>query len=176
MATEFAFAPSLQLDTSPYAMKMFRMDDFSSTDEARHDIDNLARPTKASSHTDDMKRLPERFQPSPMDVICARGKQAKAHPGNRRFRIMVETSLEKYRTSSSKLDKSLIVSSIVDAVRQASPYGGFVREENGVWYEVGDHVAREKVGQRYVVDRFFCQSIGNKLLPPLRMALQSVPT
>jgi hypothetical protein len=39
------------------------------------------------------------------------------------------------------------VSSVVEWFRKASPNGGFVKEMNGVWYEVGDHLAREKVGQ-----------------------------
>jgi hypothetical protein len=39
---------------------------------------------------------------------------------------------------------------VVDAVRQQSPLGGFVRCEaksSNSWYEIGDEAAREKVGQ-----------------------------
>jgi hypothetical protein len=57
-------------------------------------------------------------------------------------------ALEKYGKSTNKYQKTLIVSSIVDEVRDRSPEGGFVRlEPNGLWYEVGDHLAREKAGQ-----------------------------
>ena len=61
---------------------------------------------------------------------------------------MIEANLEKYSLASTKIEKSLIVSGIVDAVRESSPDGGFVKEERGLWYEVGDHIAREKCGQR----------------------------
>ena len=63
---------------------------------------------------------------------------------------MIEANLEKYSLASTKIEKSLIVSGIVDAVRESSPDGGFVKEERGLWYEVGDHIAREKCGQRCV--------------------------
>lgn len=106
--------------------------------------------SKMSQQASGMRRLPGFLGPGEYDVICARGKRALGHPGNRRFRAMIEDNLEKYSKANSKLEKSLIVSEIVDAVRESSPYGGFIREEGGVWYEVGDHIAREKCGQRYV--------------------------
>lgn len=62
---------------------------------------------------------------------------------------MIEAKLEKYSSATSKLEKSLIVSSIVDSVRDASPDGGFVKKDGGRWYEVGDHIAREKCGQSF---------------------------
>ena len=92
------------------------------------------------------------------DVICARGKTAFQHPGNQRFRALIERRVEDYAAASNKFEKSVIVSQIVDEVRQASPSGGFIRSEKGLWYEVGD-AAREKVGQRQVWERsswFWC--------------------
>ena len=96
-----------------------------------------------------MDFLPHGFTPGPFDVICARGKTAKNHPGNRRYRHLIEINLAHYDACTSKIDKSIIVTSILDAVRESSPNGGFVRqdEETGRWYEVGDHAAREKIGQ-----------------------------
>lgn len=48
-----------------------------------------------------------------------------------------------YSISTSKVEKGAIVSTIVSTVRQNSPNGGFVKEIQGKWYEVGDHNARE---------------------------------
>jgi len=101
----------------------------------------------AGSRIDDMTLLPPNFTPGPRDVVCARGKQAYNHTGNRRFRVVIEMNLERYSKATTKMEKSLIVSSIVDCIRQASPEGGFLREEGGRWYEAGDQAAREKVGQ-----------------------------
>jgi hypothetical protein len=42
----------------------------------------------------------------------------------------------------------MIVSEIIDTIRRKSPNGGFVKQDGGKWYEVGDWAAREKVGQR----------------------------
>lgn len=91
-------------------------------------------------------------EPGPTDVICARGKRALNHEGNRRFRQLVEDRMEDYSQASTKLEKSLLVSQIIDCVRQTQPPGGFLREscdynKEQCWYEVGDAVAREKVGQ-----------------------------
>ena len=80
-------------------------------------------------------------------MICARGKLARDHTGNRRFRLAIDMSLERYRKAKSKLCRSIVVSDIVDSIRTASPGGGFIKFDDGQWYEVGDHIAREKVGQ-----------------------------
>jgi hypothetical protein len=55
--------------------------------------------------------------------------------------------LEKYAQATSKYEKTSIVSDVINSVRKSSADGGFVKQEGGVWYEVGDHLAREKVGQ-----------------------------
>ncbi|KAL3939017.1 MAG: hypothetical protein SGBAC_006182 [Bacillariaceae sp.] len=94
-----------------------------------------------------MTKLGAHFRPGDFDVICARGKAAKNHIGNQHFRQKIAESTEEYATATSRLFKSVAVSSVVDWVREASPNGGFVKEINGMWYEVGDHLAREKVGQ-----------------------------
>jgi hypothetical protein len=72
--------------------------------------------------------------------------------GNRRFRILCEINLKKYVSAYTKMQKSLIVMGIVDAVREGSLsirglQGGFIKRdpETNRWYEVGDAVAREKV-------------------------------
>jgi len=89
------------------------------------------------------------FRPGPLDVLCARGKNAYDHEGTARFRDIVKDHAEIYAKCSGKYEKSKIVSKIVNAVREASPYGGFVRRINQKWYEVGDRAAKEKIGQTF---------------------------
>ncbi|CAB9514806.1 Nitrilase family, member 2 [Seminavis robusta] len=95
------------------------------------------------------KKLPESFAPDNWSVICGRGKECYNHIGNRRLRVLVESNLPKYSATKSKFEKTIIVSSIVDAVRGASSTGGFVKQNTKTkqWVEVGDSVAREKIGQ-----------------------------
>ena len=82
-------------------------------------------------------------------VLCARGKLAFDHEGNRRFRALVKQNQKQYSAAGCKYEKSKIVSFIVAAVRNASPMGGFVKNIDGAWYEVGDRHAKEKVGQTF---------------------------
>ena len=94
--------------------------------------------------------LPYGFQPGPYDVICARGKYAWNSSGNRYFRSLVEEQVEQYASTKNKAERSVIVSNIVDTVRSKSSGGGFIKQEaDGGWVEVGDTLAREKVGQLF---------------------------
>lgn len=91
--------------------------------------------------------LGEDYSPSTWSVICARGKDSFNHTGNRRFRVLCEMNLPKYEAAGTKMEKSVIVLSIVEAVREAG--GNFVRQDRrtGEWYDIGDAQAREKTGQ-----------------------------
>jgi hypothetical protein len=87
--------------------------------------------------------LPEGFSPGDNDVICGRGKKCYSHIGNERFRQRVSAVLNAYSQAKSKLDKSNVLSSVVDQVRDASRDGGFVKQnEDGRWADVGDFLAR----------------------------------
>ena len=91
--------------------------------------------------------LPSNFKPGTYDVICQKGKQAKRHPGNRRYRHLIDMCVKKYAMAETRIEKSTIVSEIVDAIYLSSPDGGFVRYQDGQWWEVGTPQAREKTGQ-----------------------------
>lgn len=84
------------------------------------------------------------FVPSNYTVLCGRGKDCFNFVGNRRFRIIVDMNLERYALAPTKSEKTQIVTDIVELVRMAG--GCFAKKEDGVWLEVGDAVAREKVG------------------------------
>ena len=55
-----------------------------------------------------------------------------------------------YKNAQSRVKKSIVISDIVASIRESSTTGGgFVRYDLRIerWYEVGDKVARDKVGQ-----------------------------
>ncbi|GKY90636.1 hypothetical protein MPSEU_000037100 [Mayamaea pseudoterrestris] len=90
-------------------------------------------------------RLADDFQPNNYTVLCGRGKEFFNYVGNRRFRILVDMHLERYSLAETKTDKTRIVIEIVEQIRHAG--GGFCKQDKvGDWYDVGDAVAREKVG------------------------------
>jgi len=97
-----------------------------------------------------MTPMPSGFYPGDFDVICARGKAAKQHPGNQWFRSLVKENLEDYSAAESKLEKSFVVSKIIKTVRKrGTPNGGFVKKLQAGWFEVGDRLSREKIGQAF---------------------------
>jgi len=91
--------------------------------------------------------LPDDFSPGPNDVVCARGKSYWDHAGNQKYRALIAGCTEKYSATSNKLEKTLIVSEIVDSVHKRK--GKFVKKvkKGGPWVEVDEVFAREKVGQ-----------------------------
>jgi len=90
-----------------------------------------------------------KFTPGPFDVICARGKQAYNHDGNKHFRGIVSDAIEKYSKEENRLQRSMIVTDIVNAIRERG--NGFVRMDGstGEWIACSDVVCREKVGQYF---------------------------
>lgn len=108
----------------------------------------MCNSTSAYS-TKNMIALGVNFQPSEFDVLCFRGKLATQHPGNRRFRMIVQQHLSKYAEATSKFEKTVIVSEIVEAIKESSPNnnGGFVKKQDGQWFQCNEHLAREKVSQ-----------------------------
>ena len=102
--------------------------------------------SRKPSRTTEMIELPADFVPGPSHVICAKGKQAKQHPANRFLKSLVQAHLVEYSECPSKLERSFLVSKMIKMIRQQ---GGFVRNIDGTWCDVGDRNAREKIGQAF---------------------------
>lgn len=92
-------------------------------------------------------RLPDDFLPSRWDVLCGRGTSYRNHWGNRQLRAVVDQHLEQYISSETKLAKTHIINCITESIRETGNCR-FVNydERLGYWYEIGDQLAREKVG------------------------------
>mmetsp|Transcript_9085 Transcript_9085/g.19599 ORF Transcript_9085/g.19599 Transcript_9085/m.19599 type:complete len:375 (-) Transcript_9085:122-1246(-) len=91
------------------------------------------------------KSLPPGYKPGDFDVCCGRGKRHWNHVGNVRFRRMIQTNVERYMDAPLKNDKTAVVVSIVDDIRNLG--GHFLKEDlRSNWYDIGDQQAREKVG------------------------------
>lgn len=86
--------------------------------------------------------LPPDFMPTAKDVVCARGKEAFLHPGNKRYRDIIDLNLDKYKGAKNKNEKSKLVMEIVEEVRQDAP-AGLIRycDVEQLWYEIGDEAA-----------------------------------
>ena len=80
------------------------------------------------------------------DVLCGRGGGTNVHPGNRRFRDLINANRRAY-LKARKNDKPAISRSIVRTIREMN--GRFLKkdEKSGLWFEIGDDGAREKTSQ-----------------------------
>jgi len=147
--------------------------------KTNHVSKNLQIDNNRHRHHKACTSLPLDFVPGPYDVICGRGTRVKQHPGNVMFRQKIQEYLPAYAKANSKLQKSLIVSSVVEFFRLRSNStsatgktsgGGFVKESATprrstsctsssisnrgegvvvVWSAVSEYWAREKTGQAF---------------------------
>lgn len=104
--------------------------------------------SKKSKWLEAARPLHEGFAPRPHDVICARGKKAFNHPGNKYFRTLVQRNTPRYAKVTSKIERSIIVTEIIDEIR-SNKGCGFVKFDGTVWVDVGELLAREKAGQLF---------------------------
>ena len=88
------------------------------------------------------------FKPGEYDIVCGRGKGSYNCPGNKKFRAIVNRNIDRYLAAKSRLDKSLVLASIIDEVRQQN--NGNVRfvkkDKNQGWVEISEDQVREKAG------------------------------
>ena len=86
--------------------------------------------------------------PHDHDVLYGRGGGTNHHPGNKRYRKMVEDRKVDY-VNSKRLDKPLVALEIIKVWRNQEPPGRFLKldEKTGLWNDVGDKKAREKTSQ-----------------------------
>lgn len=87
-------------------------------------------------------------EPHENDVMYGRGGGTNHHPGNKRYRKMVEDRKLEY-VNSKRLDKPLVALEIIREWRAQVPSGRFLKldEKTGLWNDVGDKKAREKTSQ-----------------------------
>jgi len=87
--------------------------------------------------------------PTENDVLFGRGPATTAHPGNRRFRTIVDAQKQKFREEKERRVKRAIAVNIMDAIHSLQPMGRFLTE---------DHSSKEPTIRRSV-DQGGCGSI-----------------
>lgn len=87
-------------------------------------------------------------EPHDNDVMYGKGGKTNHHPGNKRYRKMVEDRKLEY-VNSKRLDKPLVALEIIRLWRAQIPSGRFLKldDKTGLWNDVGDKKAREKTSQ-----------------------------
>ncbi|KAL7486152.1 hypothetical protein ACHAW6_011762 [Cyclotella cf. meneghiniana] len=88
--------------------------------------------------------------PNNNDVLSGRGGRINSHPGNVRFREMVDSLKREYLDPrTKKIEKARIAARLVAVIRRSEPPGRFLKEDphTGLWIEIGDERAWKKAGQ-----------------------------
>ena len=92
-----------------------------------------------------MKMKEVGYNPKELDVLCGRGAVCYKHPGNRRFRQVICHHVHRYMKSKNRLEKSDHVVEILAEIRAGG--GQFLKKQGkSGWCEIGDKLAREKIG------------------------------
>lgn len=102
--------------------------------------------------------------PSRCDVLLGKGRPIQFSPGNQRLELIVDEYLDKYHDSStSKLEKTALAAEIVRRVKDRLGVR-FLSKSSGIWMEVGDEMARDKVSHMFRHQKQKIQT-GNHSLP-----------
>jgi hypothetical protein len=85
--------------------------------------------------------------PLASDVLLGRGRPIQEHAGNMRLKAIVDEYLSTYHTATNTKIKTKITADIVHLIKKTSCR--FLSKESGVWIEVSDDVARDKVSHLF---------------------------
>ncbi len=82
------------------------------------------------------------------DCLFGRGGATNHHPGNKKYRKLVDCKKAVY-LASKRLDKPKVALNVVHIWRAMNPPGRFLEQDKrtGLWNDVGDDKAREKTSQ-----------------------------
>mmetsp|Transcript_18925 Transcript_18925/g.28554 ORF Transcript_18925/g.28554 Transcript_18925/m.28554 type:complete len:468 (+) Transcript_18925:178-1581(+) len=88
------------------------------------------------------------MNPTENDVLSGRGAWFNQHPGNKRFRKMLEENKDAYMTGTKK-QKMDISKAIVEAIYSMDPPGRFLKKcpSTGQWNELSARDAADRVAQ-----------------------------
>lgn len=85
-------------------------------------------------------------QPTSMDILCGRGRAFAGHPGNKNFAQIIEANLQRYKDTTKRIDRSILLGGIVDRIMDTGVR--FVKQDKATknWFELPIEQCHEKVG------------------------------
>eukprot|EP00934_Nitzschia_sp_Nitz4_P004316 Nitzschia sp. Nitz4//scaffold82_size85912//78903//79475//NITZ4_005154-RA/size85912-processed-gene-0.105-mRNA-1//1//CDS//3329558874//4306//frame0 len=110
-----------------------------------NEIDNQSLDGSGSESYPSETPQPSLEGVNPADVLSGRDRPTVSHPGNKYFRKIVAANREEYQTAPSRDAKTRITSRLLDMVRKMGGRFLKIEEETGVWVELDEAAAREKV-------------------------------
>ena len=83
--------------------------------------------------------------------MIGRGKICTDAVGNRRLRVLASTFLDQYAGCRTKVEKTEVVSQLVQIVRDGAHGGAFVKQINGRWWEMDGPTGKSRIEEPYMV-------------------------
>ena len=85
-------------------------------------------------------------QPTSMDILCGRGRAFASHPGNQNFAQIIEDNLQRYKDTTKRIDRSILLGGLVDRIMDTGVR--FVKQDKATktWFELPIEQCHEKVG------------------------------
>ena len=121
---------------------------FGSTLEAHLKKSDLDPVDKKAVPSPNGRQKTDITEPTDFDILCGRGGGTNHHPGNIKYRRVVN-SLKNLYSRSSRNHKGKICHAIVASIRESN--GRFLgrkgSKEEGPWHDIGDDKAIEKTSQ-----------------------------
>ncbi|CAB9515622.1 Nitrilase family, member 2 [Seminavis robusta] len=93
--------------------------------------------------------LPADYQVGPHDCIIGRGKKCTQNPGNKRFRAIIQTTLDSYSNAPSKAKKSEIIMEVLSQVKADNGVGFVKQADGGRYIQVEEAASRIAIAQAF---------------------------
>ena len=94
---------------------------------------------------------------SSMDVLC--GTNNYNHPGNRRFRSIIDANLQRYVDAPARADKTKVVCAVLQEIVSTGNCRFLKQDKNKKWHELDKQASKTKVGHALrVKSRFLPKS------------------
>ena len=88
--------------------------------------------------------MPLTIEPSDCDILLGRFKRSFNHPGNIRFRALINESVELYMQACTRREKGIVIKGLYN--RLISQGCRFLKQYGKLWVNVSDHpISRDKI-------------------------------
>lgn len=84
------------------------------------------------------------YKPTGRDIICGRGRGSFLHEGNKFYLSLLRKNIDPYLAAKKRVEKSVIISTIVSSLKQCSFRFLKQDEMNQRWYELSDAECYER--------------------------------
>ena len=120
-------------------------------------------------NTSTSHKSPKTVIPTKYDVLCGRGRTCFEFEGNKRFRCVIASNINRYANAGNRKAKTVVVKSIIRQIMESG--GRFLKKDpdTGAWYDGGMQIAKQKTGHSL---RDACAPDKVKCMTAMHKALQ----